>query len=120
MNGPNTGGRSQRRSRRALESQVDAARSRPESALACYALALFHDNNSREAQAIPHYRRALALGLERETAQKALAWLASSLLKTGNRTEAKKALARALRIADDPQLYRFLRRLDKRLQGGSD
>ncbi|MEK7188855.1 MAG: hypothetical protein AAB685_03320 [Patescibacteria group bacterium] len=38
---------------------------------------------SREALAIPNYEKAIELGLDRKTKSMALAWLASSLYKTG-------------------------------------
>jgi tetratricopeptide (TPR) repeat protein len=97
-----------RRDRRTLERAIDEAQTREERAAAHYELAVFHDNNSREAEAIPHYEQALQLGLDQPTRVQALAWLASSLYKTG---KPRAALARAeesLSGTQDAQLTRFL------------
>jgi tetratricopeptide repeat protein len=72
-----------RRSRTALEAAVDQATSARKKAIALYQLGLFHDNNARESVAIPLYERALRAGLENALKAQALAWLASSLYKTG-------------------------------------
>jgi tetratricopeptide (TPR) repeat protein len=76
---------------------------------------LFHDNNSREAEAIPHYKRAIALELPRLVKAQALAWLASSLYKTGSPEEALATFKKAKRLASDPQLRLFLERLERRI-----
>jgi hypothetical protein len=68
-----------RRSRARLEESLARASSRSDLAEAHFQLALFHDNNSREAEAIPHYRTALEYGLAGEQRAECLAWLASSL-----------------------------------------
>lgn len=83
-----TGSAGTRRSLKALEAAIASAESPAERAQATYALAIFHDNNSREIEAIPHYESALALGLDPATRVKALSWLASSLYKTGKPDEA--------------------------------
>lgn len=80
-----------RRSRVALEAEVNGAKSSRQKAIALYQLALFHDNNARESDAIPFYEKALKAGLQSALKAKALAWLASSLHKTG---ESKSALTR--------------------------
>ena len=80
-----------RRNANQLERAVEAARTERAQALALYRLAVFHDNNSREAAVIPYYRRALSLRLDRRHAARAAAWLASSLYKTLRWTE--RALA---------------------------
>ena len=78
-------------------------------------LGLFHDNNGREAQAIPHYRKALELGIDAGVEPEALAWLASSLFKTGQPEEASLRAGQALRLTRDQSLVGFLRRLLRRI-----
>lgn len=104
-----------RRSKSALEQAVEDAKSNKERAVAYYNLGLFHDNNAREAEAIPNYRKALELGLDRDTRAKALAWLASSLYKTDNPKEALQRVEESIDIAD-AELRRFLEGLKKRVQ----
>jgi tetratricopeptide (TPR) repeat protein len=104
-----------RRNRALLEEALAAARGAAAKASAHYALALFHDNNSRESEAIPHYKRALVLGLPRPIKAQALAWLASSLYKTRYPEEALATLAKAMRLTSDPQLRRFLDGLERRI-----
>ena len=104
-----------RRSRRALERAIEEARTVEECAVAHYDLAVFHDNNSREAEAIPHYERALGLGLDHMTKTHALAWLASSLYKTGKLGEAGARADEALLLAQDQQLMAFLLGLRRRI-----
>jgi|SRR5579871_2595401 len=104
-----------RRSRAKLEDAIAAARHTSTKAHAHYAIALFHDNNSREAEAIPHYKQAIALGLPRLIRAQALAWLASSLYKTGAPEEALANLAKAKQLASDPELLRFLEGLERRI-----
>jgi tetratricopeptide (TPR) repeat protein len=84
-------------------------------ALAYYNLGVFHDNNSREVEAIPNYKTALRLGLEPKTKAKALAWLASSLYKTRKPKEAIKSCREALRMTSDPVLKKFLKGLEARI-----
>jgi tetratricopeptide (TPR) repeat protein len=98
-----------------LEAQVLQAANRNEKAVAYYELGLFHDNNSRERQAIPNYVKAISLGLEPALKAQALAWLASSLYKTGSPNEACARLRAAFRLTRDPDLKKFLNRLDIRL-----
>lgn len=105
-----------RRSLASLESALDQASTESAKADAHFNLALFHDNNGREAQAIPHYRNALALGVDPAVEAKALAWLASSLYKTGHDSEARRQALTALSIAKDHQLSGFLPRLLKRIE----
>ena len=75
-----------------------------------------HDNNSREAEAIPHNRAALDLDLSGEVAAQCQAWLASSLHKTGRSAEALRHVERAYELADDAHLRRFLTVLDRRIR----
>ncbi|HUZ13624.1 MAG TPA: tetratricopeptide repeat protein [Caulobacteraceae bacterium] len=109
-----------RRRRQALEAAVAAAENPSAIAKARYALAIFHDNNGREASAIPHYRSAIALGLPEPEDAAAWAWLASSLWKTGAAAEAAEAIARSRALAPSPAIARFLegleRRIDRRLR----
>jgi hypothetical protein len=112
-------GRRRARSRRSLsqlQTAVTQARSRRDKATAHYHLALFHDNNSREAEAIPHYLDALALGLPRAVKVQALAWLASSLHKTGSPERALANVRKSLALASDPQLREFLDGLERRVR----
>lgn len=78
-------------------------------------LAVFHDNNSRETEAIPYYERALDHGLDAPTRSKALVWLASSLYKTGRSTDALHRIHEA-RVNADAELQRFLHGLERRLK----
>jgi tetratricopeptide (TPR) repeat protein len=104
------------RSRARLEAAAAEAQTYPAKAVAHFELALFHDNNSREAEAIPHYEAALAHGLDGERHAECLAWLASSLYKTGKPDDAKVRLAEALAATSDRSLLRFLARLDRRIE----
>ena len=99
-----------RRDRRTLERAIDEAGTVEKQAMAHYHLAVFHDNNSREAEAIPQYERALALGLDRNTQVHALAWLASSLYKTNRPAVALERIEQALSLFPDPDLTQFLAR----------
>ena len=56
--------RKRRRNLSSLAKALDQATTKSERAQAHYELALFHDNNGREAQAIPHYESAIALGID--------------------------------------------------------
>lgn len=107
--------RRKRRSLAGLTASLERATTRGGQARAHYELGLFHDNNGREAQAIPHYREALALGIDPAVVPEALAWLASSLYKTGQSTEASLRAGQALRLTTDPSLEGFLRRLLRRI-----
>jgi tetratricopeptide (TPR) repeat protein len=104
-----------RRSRAALEAAVAAA-SGPGRAQAHYDLALFHENNGREAEAIPHYEAALSLDLSGPQRAECLAWLASSLYKTGRPAEALQHLATSRAETNDRKLLGFLDRLERRLR----
>lgn len=108
--------RRRRRSLAGLTAALRQASSRSEQAQAHYELGLFHDNNGREAQAIPHYREALALGINPAVVPEALAWLASSLFKTGQPEEASVTARRALRLTQDPTLEKFLVGLLRRIK----
>ena len=111
-----------RRSLASLTSALERASTRNAKARAHYDLALFHDNNGREAQAVPHYRSALTLGVRPAVEAETHAWLASSLHKTGHPAEARRQALEALRLSDDPFLRRFVVRLLGRINraaGGS-
>ena len=101
--------------RRALEQAVEAASDAPSRAQALYDLGLFHDNNSREGEALPCYEAALAAGLTGETRAPCLAWLASSLFKMSSPAEARQRLIEARELATDAELRRFLTGLERRL-----
>jgi tetratricopeptide (TPR) repeat protein len=103
-----------RRSLGSLTEALDQAASKSAKAQAHYDLALFHDNNSREARAIPHYESALALGVHHTVESETLAWLASSLHKTGRHAEASQRASQALGLTEDPSLKRFLSKLLRR------
>ncbi len=104
-----------RRSLRRLEWALTEAANAAESARAHYELGLFHDNNAREAAAIPHYEAALASGLAGHLRTECLAWLASSLLKTGRPAEALVRALAAESLQPDVALTRFLAGLKKRI-----
>jgi hypothetical protein len=105
-----------RRSRQALEAVVAAASSDADKAQAHYELALFQDNNGREAEAIPHYEAALAHGLHGEQRAECLAWLASSLYKTGRPGEALERLHEARGATANEALMQFLVGLERRVR----
>ncbi len=105
-----------RRSLGSLTAALDQATTKQAMARAHFDLALFHDNNGREAQAIPHYRNALALGIDPGLEAEAYAWLASSLFKTGSHTEASSSAHHALCLTQDPELKGFLVRLLRRIE----
>jgi tetratricopeptide (TPR) repeat protein len=108
--------RRRRRSRAALEAAVAEAVSAARRATAEYELGLFHDNNGREAEAIPHYEAALSHGLSGERRAECLAWLASSLSKTGRLEEALERLREAREATGSPELMRFLAGLERRVR----
>jgi hypothetical protein len=105
-----------RRSLSRLKADVAEAKRAGDIALAHYRLALFHDNNSREHEAIPHYLAALAHGLPPPLKAETHAWLASSYFKTGV-TEAARAQAQlAVQEANDAKLRAFAMRLVSRIE----
>ena len=104
-----------RRSRIALEDAVHRATSARKKAVALYQLSVFHDNNSREPLAIPLYEKALRAGLDHTVKAQALAWLASSLYKTGNPTRALSRIRQARDITKDGELRKFLDGLEARI-----
>ena len=108
-----------RRSLASLKSALDQASTKSAKADAHFNIALFHDNNGREAQAIPHYRSALGLGVDPAVEPKAFAWLASSLYKTGHDSEARTQAIHALSLTKDPTLVGFLTRLLRRIGRGA-
>lgn len=105
-----------RRSRQALEQAVAASASGAGLARSHYELALFHDNNGREAEAIPHYEAALAHGLDGELRAECLAWLASSLYKTGRPNDALACLGEARELTESRELMKFLAGLERRVR----
>ena len=107
-----------RRCRAALEDAVERASSSRKKSVALYELALFHDNNSREAVAIPLYENAVRGGLDRTLTARALAWLASSLYKTGKPRQALLRLKQSRAIASEAVLLKFLDGLDARINRG--
>jgi hypothetical protein len=109
-----------RRSRAALEKRIGEANPGMDKANAHFDLAVFHDNNSREAEAIPHYEAALTLGIEGEARARCLAWLASSLSKTSRPAAALQRLEESREVASDAELRRFLNGLERRLRLRSD
>ena len=104
-----------RRSLQRLERAAAEAATVGAATLAYYRLGLFHDDNGREAEAILNYEVALALGLGPPLQARCLAWLASSLLKTGRPAEAQARASEAEAALPDPELRRFLDRLEKRI-----
>jgi hypothetical protein len=104
-----------RRSLIGLEAAVKRASTARERAVALYQLALFHDNNSREVLAIPHYQKALRAGLQNEQRAQALAWLASSLYKTDQPRKALSRLHQARAVAKGRALRKFLDGLEARI-----
>lgn len=105
-----------RRSLAALIRAVEKAGDEDSRALAHFELAVFHDNNSREAEAVPHYEAAIGLGLDKKRNAEALAWLASSLYKTGRPHDAMRRLRQARAEARDAKLSRFLEGLEGRIR----
>ena len=105
-----------RRNKKQLEASISSASNKRDRALAYYNLGIFHDNNSRETEAIPNYLKAIELGLNNETKAKALAWLASSLYKTGEPKEGWKKLQQSQAITTDKDLIKFLTGLQKRIK----
>lgn len=87
-------------------------------AAACYRIGLFHDNNSREAETIPWYRKALGYGLSRRVETRARSWLASSLYKTGNFPGALRECRKAMKMTREPKLLKFLQGLQTRIIRG--
>jgi tetratricopeptide (TPR) repeat protein len=104
-----------RRSLRQLQRAVETASSRREKARAFYELGVFHDNNSREARAIPNYQKALRLDIDKKHEAMARAWLASSLFKTGRPKLALQECGRAFKLAKDAGLRKFPERLFQKL-----
>ncbi|MBI2100064.1 MAG: tetratricopeptide repeat protein [Candidatus Vogelbacteria bacterium] len=107
-----------RRSLQKLIENVAKAKSQNVKALAYYRLGLFHDNNGREAEAIPNYLKAIKLGLANELEAKARAWLASSLYKIGRPKSASKQQKLSLTLTHNPKLHQFLLGLEKRVRNG--
>jgi tetratricopeptide (TPR) repeat protein len=78
-------------------------------ALAAYERACGHDSAGREAEAIPEYERALALGLPAETRSQALLGLGSSLRNVGRADESVRLLRAAVgEFPEDAALRCFL------------
>lgn len=99
------------RTERKMRDRLAMAKTKMAKAKAHFAFALFHDNNSRETDAIPHYRAALKLGLPRKSAAQASAYLSSSLWKTGKSASALVAARRALAMTRKPLFRAWVERL---------
>ena len=104
------------RNRKKLEETIIKAKTAEKKAKAYYNLGVFHDNNSREIEAIPHYERAIKLGFDQQTKAKALAWLASSLYKTDNSAKGFKKVKESLALTTDEKLKKFLLGLRQRIK----
>jgi tetratricopeptide (TPR) repeat protein len=104
-----------RRSLKQLQRAVEAVSGKREKARAYFNLGVFHDNNSRERQAIPNYKMAIRLGLDRGRETMARAWLASSLFKTGQAKRALKECAQVRRLAKNASLRKFVENLERRI-----
>lgn len=105
-----------RRSLATLLRALEEAGADDSRALAHFELAVFHDNNGREAEAVPQYEAAIGLGLDKRRNAEALAWLASSLYKTGRPHDAMRRLTQARAVALDAKLGRFLDGLERRIR----
>jgi Tetratrico peptide repeat len=99
-----------------LEQGLLDARSRSAKALAHSRLAVFHDNNGREAEAIPHYRAAIRQGLRGIQAAQAHAWLASSYWKVGRPRQALAWIAALRRRRLSADLHAWVGRLEGRVR----
>jgi tetratricopeptide (TPR) repeat protein len=88
----------------------------PDLANGVYELGLFHDNNSREAEAIPHYAAALSLDLDHAKQPLCRAYLASSLYKVGQYGDAQSCAEKALSESNDAQLTSFIEGLLNRIE----
>ena len=104
------------RNLKSLELALQNAKGKYEKGVAYYRIGLFHDNNSREAMAIPFYKKALQLDLDASTKAKALAWLASSLYKTGKSKQALSKVNKSIVVSRDKRLKQFLVRLKNRIE----
>ena len=105
-----------RRSLAALLGALEKAGADDSRALAHFELAVFHDNNGREAKAVPRYEATIGLGLDKKRNAEALAWLASSLYKTGRPHDALGRLRQARAVAPDANRRRFLDGLERRIR----
>ena|ERR1044071_7273065 len=104
-----------RRNPKSLQKEIETKSNRRAKAKALYELGAFHDNNSREALAIPNYRKAIRFGLDKKHEAMTRVWLASSLYKTGNLKLALKECKRALELAKNERLQKFVQRLQRRI-----
>ncbi len=105
-----------RRTIRKLEGRVTSAKNRAERARAFYRLGMFHDENSRGEEAISNYEKALHFGLTGQMKAQALAWLASRLYKIERHKEAQLRVVKALAVARDARLKRFLLGLNRKIE----
>ena len=105
-----------KRNKEQLEERIIKARNIRSKAIAYYNLAVFHDNNAREAKAIPNYLNALKFGMESKIKAKCLAWLASSLYKTNKPKAGLQRCREAMKINKDKKLQKLLIGLKKRIQ----
>lgn len=108
--------RMKRRMIRQLERRVANAKTRAERARAFYRLGIFHDENSRGEEAISNYEKALHFGLRGQIKARALAWLAFRLYKIERRKEAQLRVVKALALARDVRLKRFLLGLNRKIE----
>lgn len=98
-----------------LEEELADSKTALAKAEAHFALAVFHDNNSREAAAIPHYVLALKSGLQGLDKARAHAYLASSLWKVGKSKEALKVISDSERLRMPIDLANWIGRLKQRV-----
>jgi tetratricopeptide (TPR) repeat protein len=74
-----------------------------------FLVACDHDRDGREAQAIPSYQQAIALGLSDDERKRALLGLGSSLRNVGRSADAVRVLTSAVsEYPDDAALAAFL------------
>jgi len=99
-----------------LEQALLDAPSRSAKALAHFRLAVFHDNNGREIEAIARYRAAIRLGLRGIQAAQARAWLASSYWKVDRPRQALAQIAELSRRRLPADLRAWVGRLDRRVR----
>jgi hypothetical protein len=105
-----------RRTLKSLQWAIGSAPDKRGQARAFYGLGVFHDNNSREAMAIPNYQKAIRLGLGKNREAMARAWLASSFFKTGRPKQALRECERAAKIVKSASLRKFISGLEKRIR----
>ena len=88
---------------------IELASRTPDHAIVLYEAACVHDFLGLEAQAVPYYVRALALGLPDETARNAMLGLGSTLRTLGRYEDAERTLREGLtRLPNAHELRTFL------------